>query len=201
MVYNNEYFTEITTKTVEAANNFVHASLAGFQGLASAHLEASKELFSNASKAFQAIANSKNPAEFMQNMNNFTTDFIESNICNYTNACEIVNEINTTLRKMVDSNLDITQEQFAKSMDSFIQVTPLKSTSSITSFQSFMEGARKVINTMHDLTNQATANIANANIKMAQAAANSTTTTSKKTTANATNTQATSGESKTTSKK
>jgi polyhydroxyalkanoate synthesis regulator phasin len=80
---------------------------------------------------------------------------VESHIGKCNDACQVANGIHSKFCKLINSNLEATEEQTSKVIDNFLQNTTLKSSPATDSLKDFVRGANEAIKTMNDMALQA----------------------------------------------
>lgn len=185
---NNEHLAEAASVTVENARELMQTSLESIEKVAKLQLDASKKMLDEASQAIKEISAANNPKDFFERFSQLASHSVETNIGNCRDLYEVMQDVQTKMSKMIESNIQTSQKNVANA------VQGLKDNFNATnSFGSGNNAASESVKNWINSANQAMANmskmasqmsdLANSNIKAATtasaAAAKKATTTKK----------------------
>lgn len=166
---NTERFTEATAQSIDNARNFMQASLESIEKITRLNLDASRKLLEETSDAIKEISTINNPKDLFDRVNKLATHSVENNLCNCRDLYEIVTETQTKIGKMLESQLQTTQQNVVNAVEGLSHLTPSKSTAASESLKNWVIGANQAMNTMSKVAAQVT-EFTNNNIKAATTA-------------------------------
>lgn len=155
MNHKNEHLAEAASLSVENAHEFLQTSLEGIEKIAKLQLDSSKKILEDTSKALQDISRTTDAKDFFTRVGQLANHSIESNICNCKELYEILSEVQVNVSKLIETNLQHTQQNIATAVDGLSKYNTATSGAS-ESVKNWMENANQAVNTMQKVAQQVT---------------------------------------------
>ncbi len=175
----NKQLAEAASVTVENAREFMQTSLESIEKVAKIQLDASKKILSETSIAIKEISSINNPKDFFERVSQLATNSVESNIENCRELYEVMQEVQTKVSKMIESNIQTSQSNMANAVEGLANFNPSNNLAS-DSVKNWINNVNQAVTNMNKMATQIS-EFANKNIQNAAAAAtNSNRTTTKK---------------------
>lgn len=167
----NERLAEAATVSVENAREFMQTSLESIEKVAKLQLDSSKKMLDETSQALKEISSAANPKDFFARLSQLATHSVESNITNCRDLYEIMSEVQTNVSKLIEANIQNTQQNIATAVEGLSKFNPSNANAS-DSVKSWINSANQAMSTMQQMASQVS-EFTNKNIKAATTAAQS----------------------------
>lgn len=164
----NERLAEAASVSVDNAREFMQTSLESIEKIAKLQLDSSKKMLEETSQAIKEISSAANPQDFFKRLSQLATHSVESNISNCRDLYEILSEVQSNVGKLIENNIQNTQQNIASAVEGLSKYTP-SNTKASESVKTWINSANQAISTMQKMAAQVT-EFTNQNIKAATAA-------------------------------
>lgn len=163
--HKNERLAEVASVSVDNAREFMQTSLESIEKVAKLQLDSSKKMLEETSQAIKEISSAANPKDFFTRLGQLATSSVESNISNCRGLYEIMNEVQTNVSKLIENNIQTTQQNIVTAVEGLSKYNPTGSKAS-DSVKSWINGTNQAISTMQKMASQV-AEYTNKNLKAA----------------------------------
>lgn len=168
----NERLAEAASVSVDNAREFMQNSLESIEKVAKLQLDSSKKMLEETSQAIKEISSAANPKDFFSRLSQLATHSVESNISNCRDLYEIMSEVQTNLGKLIETNIQNTQQNIATAVEGLSKFNPSNANAS-DSVKNWINSANQAMSNMQKMASQVT-EFTNKNIKAATTAATAT---------------------------
>ena len=151
----NERLAEAASVSVENAREFMQTSLESIEKVAKLQLDSSKKMLEETSQAIKEISSASNPQDFFSRLSQLATHSVESNITNCRDLYEILSEVQTNVGKLIETNIQHTQQNIATAVEGLSKYNPSNAAAS-DPVKNWINSANQAISTIQKMATQVT---------------------------------------------
>ncbi|MFN8788153.1 MAG: phasin family protein [Neisseriaceae bacterium] len=167
---NNKQITAATINTLDATCNVFQTALDSIEKLTKTHLDSSKIISGDMSKIIKGISSTTSSKDIFDQVNQFATNVVESNIHRFNNSYEIFIDAQFRVGKVFAAHLQSSQQNITNTVDALSKFNPADVTVEyLTNFVNKINQATKLFNKASSLVfedaNNSVSDVADAAVK------------------------------------
>lgn len=155
MIKNNEQFTSTANKNIDNINEFLKFSLKSLEKLTSLQLNASKKLLSETTDTVKGIAQTNNPKDLFEKVNQLATNSVESNMVNCREVFDIMAEVQAEAGKYIENQIQSAQDNLVNVVDDLTKFNSVaKSSAASESIKTWLDSTNQAMSTVTKFAQQ-----------------------------------------------
>lgn len=156
MLNNNEQAKVETQKAIDKAMELITASIHSIEKLTHIHLETSRQILEDSTKALKDLAHVSDAKEIAAKVSEMAASTVEKNIASARDVYEVINEVSAKVGKLAEENVQAVQQAALNSVDGLAKYNPTSAQAVSEAVKSWMNNANQAMAAVSKVTSQVT---------------------------------------------